>query len=113
LPAATHSRLALTCLTYLQTGCVDDVITDEEDDQDYGIDFASMAYGKAHHMQDQAQHEGQRTRLQYPFFAYASANWDRHVMKASIIGVDTIKLTVAIGQFLSKEQHMWAWLKIQ
>jgi hypothetical protein len=117
LPGSTHCRLALTCLEYLQNGCLDGVSGDDEDDEDddeFGADDDGFdCYELYDPGRSNEGHNVQRVRLQYPFFGYATLNWHRHTAKSHTAGFDQKDLTAALTTFFGNKQRTKAWLKLE
>ncbi|KAJ4361759.1 hypothetical protein N0V83_010699 [Neocucurbitaria cava] len=115
--SSTHARLALACLVYLQAGCLDKIIVTEAEKYDlsnyndrealYEKMSNSSFYGRSGRIVE----EEQRTRLQHPFFAYATANWHVHVFRAAEFPQDDIN--TAIEAFCRNDHRMKAWIKMQ
>jgi hypothetical protein len=110
LPGPTHGRLALACLSYLQAGCLNSVTTSDDGDSK-ALD--SSEEDDYYPRQEKLGHDAQRIRLQYPFFAYATANWQMHITRSSAVGFDQSNINSTLDQFLSNRQHTKAWLKLQ
>ncbi|CAO2653386.1 Nn.00g027970.m01.CDS01 [Neocucurbitaria sp. VM-36] len=116
---STHSRLAFACLVYLQAGCLDKITVAEA--QSYDLSnyedretlhekmSHSSFYGRDSHIVE----EEQRTRLQYPFFAYAIANWHIHVARSYAAAFAQDDINAAIENFCVNDRCMKAWLKLQ
>jgi ankyrin repeat protein len=84
---STHNRLALICLSYLQSGCLDDVRV-------YGYPYCNVIY---------------RQKLPPAFLQYAARNWVVHARKAELAGVDQTEVNTAIEAFLT-EENIEKWL---
>lgn len=110
LPGSTHGRLALACLSYLQAGCLASVTTSGESDSEV---LDSDDEDDYYPPQDQLGHDAQRIRLQYPFFAYATVNWQTHITRSYVAGYDQELVNSSLHQFLDDKQSTKAWLKLQ
>ncbi|KAH8808657.1 ankyrin repeat-containing domain protein [Xylogone sp. PMI_703] len=66
-----HTKLAITCLAYLQSGCLEDERTQQEiDDYSYSDWYR---YGKPN--------RGWRVFEPFPLLVYAAVHWSRHAQK--------------------------------
>ncbi|KAF6814465.1 ankyrin repeat-containing protein [Colletotrichum sojae] len=94
---ATHNRLALACLKYLQSGCLEQMERPE---------ISPMA----------DEYRSPQTLLsQYwlatPFLRYACSNWHVHVRKAASAGFDQQEINDVLDTFLAGETLLrWAYL---
>jgi hypothetical protein len=111
-PGPTHGRLALACLEYLQAGCLDSVKVVSANDTDYQDDVESL-YGRNDHYSHSGGNEAQRIRLQYPFSAYAIADWHIHVARSCAAGFSQDQVNSALDRFFENGQRLKAWLKLQ
>ena len=76
----THSRLAVACVSYLLSGCLDDV----------GV-MVETVHRQAFHLltdprRGKLQPDNEPVRLNHPFLAYGLENWHVHVRKAQTNG---------------------------
>ncbi|KAF1963678.1 ankyrin [Byssothecium circinans] len=113
---STNGRLALACLTYLQSGCLDGIkVTEHPDDLDPEIAHGRLTrYGNFHGRDHKkGWQEKQQLRLKHPFLTYAVSNWHIHVAKSMAAGFPQDDINRAIGQFLNNDHRMKAWLKLQ
>jgi hypothetical protein len=102
----THGRLAIACLSYLQSGCLDDVrISGDSDSQTE--DFSFLFKDKS------GTREEQQIRLRYPFFQYAAANWHIHVARSASASFPQTPLSALVHSFLDNAARREAWLKLQ
>ncbi|KAF6809160.1 ankyrin repeat-containing protein [Colletotrichum plurivorum] len=93
---ATHNRLALACLMYLQSGCLEQVRAEVRPMTDQYI----MRWG-----------ELSEYWLASPFLRYARANWHVHVRKAASAGFDQEEVNNMLETFLAGETlRKWAYL---
>jgi ankyrin repeat protein len=74
LAGPTNKRLAVACLRYLSSGCLDHSGIKEKFDknENYSLEHA----------------EGTKLRLQFPFLDYAVENWHVHARRAEQAGMD-------------------------
>ncbi|KAH8895430.1 ankyrin [Thozetella sp. PMI_491] len=86
---ATHNRLALICLSYLQSECLDKMVPNL-----YSYDYNSTKYVVGSHG------DGDSTP---PFMRYAAANWSVHVRKASAAGADQTEINQVLSKLLMGE----------
>ncbi|KAL1606531.1 hypothetical protein SLS60_003936 [Paraconiothyrium brasiliense] len=104
-PGATHGCLAIACLSYLQSGCLDDVdIPGKEDVEDEDLWFDNVTT---------CLHEEQQIRLRYPFFVYAATNWHIHVARSASAGLPQPEINTVVHNFLDNTARRKAWLKLQ
>ncbi|KAF2676975.1 ankyrin [Lentithecium fluviatile CBS 122367] len=112
---ATHGRLALACLTYLQTGCLDLVKvpagTNEGDSELHAWGYDD--YGGPSHDYCMTEKERQHLRLKYPFLGYAAANWHIHLTRSAEASYSQAKINAVLDRFFGNTQLTKAWLKIQ
>lgn len=114
--AAAHGRLALTCIEYLQAGCLDGVQTSNEDGETCDTDASKLLertreldhYTRGSSLAD----EEQRLRLQHPFYAYAAAHWHVHVIKSCAAGLEQRQINLALHRFFTHDRRTKAWLKL-
>jgi ankyrin repeat protein len=105
----THERLALSCLEYLQAGCLDQIKLRKTNDDDSDEETEGWRPGKPVELAK----EKFSMRLKYPFLAYAAANWHLHVLRSAAAGSDQTKINAALDGFLKSRHRMGAWLKLQ
>ncbi|KAF2002210.1 ankyrin [Amniculicola lignicola CBS 123094] len=110
-PGSTHERLALACLSYLRSGCFDEVqvhvaqeaggnhwdLYDNDDDVNVGPEGPDMT----------------ELRLKYPFIEYAISNWHTHVVRSTAAGQDQADVVLTINNFFEDTHQMNAFLKLQ
>ncbi|KAK4465124.1 ankyrin-2 [Cladorrhinum samala] len=97
-PGQTHERLALSCLKYLRSGCLD----------------ASMEEGDdwtARDREDERRKEYIARRLEFPFFEYAVKEWSSHCEKSFREGRESEDLMSALKDFLTPGVLFDAWLR--
>uniref|UniRef100_A0A8H7NB50 NACHT domain-containing protein n=1 Tax=Bionectria ochroleuca TaxID=29856 RepID=A0A8H7NB50_BIOOC len=91
---STHTQLALACLHYLQSGCLDS--------QNAGDDGSS----------DESTQRMQ-SRLKHPFLEYAAQNWYHHARQSDNAGHSQTEINVQIHNFLSLEGKIRNWLPMR
>jgi len=92
-PGPTHCRLALVCLAYLLSGCMDNVDLKEQ-----GHSWQSSGvYNSVH--------------LMYPFLQYASRNWHIHARKSTLSGYEPSEMNALTAELLTGgRMQKWAAL---
>jgi ankyrin repeat protein len=97
-PVTTHNTMALACLKYLTSGCMDHwKVPPESEDEGYDPYHYSRA--------PQSQ---QAIRMRYPFLEYSSNNWHVHASKLENIGVPLLE---ALDSFMiPKDKPFFSWL---
>ncbi|KAK7189881.1 hypothetical protein DPSP01_008409 [Paraphaeosphaeria sporulosa] len=101
----TNGRLAIACLTYLQSGCLDSVKVSK--DRDVQTKSYSFFHTKS------VTEEEKRIRLRYPFFVYAATNWYNHVSRCALAHFPQASMNTLIHSFLDNAARRKAWLKLQ
>ncbi|KAF4979184.1 hypothetical protein FZEAL_4557 [Fusarium zealandicum] len=96
----THAQLALACLRYLQSGCLDDIKIKEGYDVDY-----SMANKRKSGIDIQL-------RLKHPFFEYSS-KWHYHAKRSDAAGHDQTEVNAEIGRMLGHDRNFKAVLEVE
>jgi hypothetical protein len=114
---STHGRLALACLAYLQSGCLDQIsVPDNERGgsvEESNFDYQHYDnYGRPSGRYIMSLKEKQYLRLKYPFLAYAAANWHVHIVRSAAAGYPQDEVHISLDQFLGNVQRMKAWLKL-
>ncbi|KAJ6035731.1 hypothetical protein N7540_000010 [Penicillium herquei] len=94
----TNHRLAIACLDYLTSGCLDKLEIKKRTKDD---EFFQPKKG---------QQSG--IRLQFPFIEYAAANWYIHTRRAALAGIDLSSFYLVLDKFVSDRQRFIAWLDI-
>jgi ankyrin repeat protein len=94
----TNQRLAIACMDYLMSGCLDNYEIKKRSKTD------ELLQSK------KAQQSG--TRLQFPFLEYAAANWHIHARHAAIAGADMSSFYKTLDDFVANDQRFIAWLDI-
>lgn len=115
-PRATHGRLAMACIEYLQAGCFDSISTTDNDDESSDTDASDLfertwnddLYGRDSDLVD----EEQRIRLHHPFYSYAAAHWHVHVSKSCAANFPQDPINSALLRFFADKQRAKVWLKL-
>jgi ankyrin repeat protein len=94
----TNQRLAIACMDYLTSGCLDKVEIKQRFNKD---EFFHPKKG---------QQSG--TRVQFPFLEYAAANWHIHARRAALAGVDMSSFYMTLDDFVANTQRFVAWLDL-
>ncbi|KAI1311251.1 ankyrin repeat-containing domain protein [Xylaria venustula] len=105
-PGPTHNTLALTCLSYLEYGCMPHVQLQN--------DGTEELYISSRHYKDLPGEV--QLRLEYPFFEYAASNWYIHITKSMLAGYHQEEVNKALQKFFSSEERLndllslsWPW----
>ncbi|KAM3513127.1 hypothetical protein MY11210_003239 [Beauveria gryllotalpidicola] len=94
---ATHEKLALTCLRYLQSGSL-----------------SSFPPTLLDHDSPQLLSDTKIALWQkYPFLKYATGNWFKHAISACSASSDDTKLLPEIRQFLENDYFRSSWCRLQ
>ncbi|KAJ5216249.1 ankyrin 2-3/unc44 [Penicillium cinerascens] len=93
-PGPTNKCLAIACLDYLKSGCLDDYTI-----KDRNRDCVLWSP----RTDDQIE-----TLLQYPFLEYAAVNWSVHSRRAALAGADMLPFYDFIDAFFANEQQFRA-----
>ncbi|OAL50220.1 ankyrin [Pyrenochaeta sp. DS3sAY3a] len=93
-PGPTHMQLALICLSYLQSGCLEGVEPNPEPKQG---PFSSRYTEKE--------------PLLAPFTRYAALNWHLHAKKSSVLGVDQTEMNMMLDKFTA-HAHFQRWAQV-
>ncbi|KZN88182.1 Ankyrin-3 [Penicillium chrysogenum] len=94
----TNHRLAVACLDYLMSGCLEsiDVKKRKKDDEYFNPKKAQQS----------------KIRLKFPFLEYAANNWYIHTRRAALTGMDLSSLYSVIDEFFGNKKLFIAWLDI-
>ncbi|QKX59623.1 uncharacterized protein TRUGW13939_06760 [Talaromyces rugulosus] len=96
--APTNKRLAVACLDYLRSGCLDNL---EIKKRDSTSEFFRPKKSRQ-----------SKVRLQFPFLEYAAENWYIHSNRAIQDGADMKFLYNILNTFFADKQRLLAWLDI-
>jgi hypothetical protein len=96
-PVTTHTAMALACVKYLTSGCMDDwKASPESDSEDDDAYYSPL------------QQSQQSIRMRHPFLDYAMHNWYVHASKLENIDVPLLE---ALDSFMNpKNQAFFSWL---
>ncbi|KAJ5369177.1 uncharacterized protein N7496_008937 [Penicillium cataractarum] len=94
----TNHRLAIACLDYLTSGCLDK------------LEIKKRTKSEEFFQPKKAQQSG--IRLQFPFLEYAAANWYIHTRRAALAGIDLSSFYLVLDEFVANKQRFIAWLDI-
>ncbi|KAJ5366647.1 hypothetical protein N7541_000588 [Penicillium brevicompactum] len=94
----TNHRLAIACLDYLMSGCLENLEVKKRNKYD---DF--------YHPKKAAHSE---LRLRFPFLEYAATNWYIHTRRAELAGVDLSSFFSVLDEFVANKNGFVAWLDI-
>ena len=93
---STHTRLAIMCLLYLQSGCLEPISVEDSEESRLYRQLAKVNRDR---------------RLLAPFAKYAARNWYIHARKASLCGADQSKLHEILDNFtVHSDFRKWAIL---
>jgi ankyrin repeat protein len=93
----THAGLALACLSYLNSGCLDSQEVDKSK-----IGQGIWKYRRL----------DQKLRLECPFAEYAAFNWHIHLSKAGLMTTSQLKLNKLLDEFLQGKRFL-VWLALE
>lgn len=94
----TNHRLAIACIDYLTSGCLDK------------LEIKKRSKSDEFFQPKKAQQSG--IRLQFPFLEYAAANWYIHTRRAALAGMDLSSFYLELDKFVANKQRFIAWLDI-
>lgn len=94
----TNQRLAIACLDYLASGCLEtlDIKKRTKEDEFFQPKKAQQS----------------EIRLQFPFLEYAATNWYIHTRRAALAGMDLSSLYLVLDSFVANKRRFIAWLDI-
>ncbi|OQE15475.1 hypothetical protein PENSTE_c028G00702 [Penicillium steckii] len=93
----TNQRLAIACLNYLDSGCLDD-----EAELQKGYDSEDRFYMFSNQTRSEM-------RLKFPFLEYAATNWHTHAGRASDVGLDMSTFHQRVDKIFSENSRIKAW----
>lgn len=94
----TNKRLAVACMDYLASGCLDKIEVKKRSDEE------ELFSPKKWQQSD--------TRLQFPFLEYAATNWYIHTCRAVSDGEDMSSFYSLLDDFFASKHRLLAWLDI-
>ncbi|CAI7632375.1 unnamed protein product [Penicillium pancosmium] len=95
-PGPTHQRLAIACLNYLESGCLDEKIK------------PPVSSTPVHYLL-KPPNSLREKRLQYPFLEYAAKNWYTHAGRAARAGSDMSSIYKTLDEFFAEVSNIKAW----
>jgi hypothetical protein len=113
-PGPTHSKLALACLCYLQSGCLNsvDAVVKQRRWARAWTYRSPWNPGDDDYYSNSIPEPDVQLRLQHPFLEYAVGYWHHHVHRSETAGHDQTELNAEIGKFLGDDEAMKAWLQL-
>ncbi|KAK4206451.1 ankyrin-2, partial [Rhypophila decipiens] len=97
----THECLAISCLRYLNSGCLDGLEVENQRER-----------VQADRNRKEIRHKARR--LEYPALAYAADNWHVHVLRSEETATNlSATLFSHLEEFFSPGQRLDAWLDIK
>ncbi|CAG8928949.1 unnamed protein product [Penicillium salamii] len=94
----TNHRLAVACLDYLMSGCLESIDVKKRNKRD-------EYYNPKKTQQSEV-------RLKFPFLEYAASNWYIHTRRAALTGINLSSLYSVIDNFFGSKKQFIAWLDI-
>lgn len=112
LAGSTHAELALTCLRYLQAGCLNRanfrVETNDGDRRERGLrEWPYITLGGP------SSEIVVQLKLDYPFYDYAASNWKYHIVSSEAAGHDQTGVNAALAEFLGDKKNIEVWLQVK
>jgi hypothetical protein len=96
----THAQLALSCLAYLQSDCLD------------LWEIKKWPKKDKYDPTPRTNPQMSDLRLKYPFIDYATTNWHIHAHRADLAGFGSTEVYKALDKFLKHRNCVKAWLDI-
>ncbi|KAJ5096668.1 hypothetical protein N7456_007389 [Penicillium angulare] len=97
-PGPTNLHLAIECLHYMRSGCLDDIIPGE------------LILTRRLGVRDPKEKKIEELRLQFPFLEYATKNWYKHARLAEASDENVEVLHQALDVFFAETHRYNAWL---
>ncbi|KAJ5198176.1 uncharacterized protein N7498_007293 [Penicillium cinerascens] len=94
----TNQRLAIACLDYLASGCLETLDIKKRSKED---EFFRPKKAKE-----------SKIRLQFPFLEYAATNWYIHTRRAALADMDLSSFYLVLDSFVASKRRFIAWLDI-
>ncbi|OJJ78555.1 uncharacterized protein ASPGLDRAFT_182453 [Aspergillus glaucus CBS 516.65] len=94
---STNQCLAVACLNYLRSGCLDNQRVKRSDNDEF-------YYPK--------KAEQSELRLQFPFLGYAANNWYKHTRRAASAGANMSHVYDLLDTFFAEKHRYNVWLDI-
>lgn len=95
---STNQCLAIACLNYLRSGCLDNQRIKKRSDDD-GFFHPKKA-------------EQSELKLQFPFLEYAAKNWYKHTRRAASAGANVSHVYDLLDTFVAEKHRYNVWLEI-
>ena len=114
-PGPTHAQLALACLRYLQSGCLDDVNAIHKQRNGPSDWYYRTSWSTGEAIASQGGHVPEpyvQMRLQHPFVEYAVCYWHHHVRKSEAAGHNQVQLDSEIRKFLGDSRAVEPWIRL-
>ncbi|KAJ5145345.1 hypothetical protein N7448_002737 [Penicillium atrosanguineum] len=94
----TNQRLAIACLDYLTSGCLEklEIKKRKKNDEFFRPKKAQQS----------------EIRLQFPFLEYAATNWYIHTRRAALADMNLSSFYLVLDSFVANKQRFIAWLDI-
>lgn len=96
---ATHNCLALICLKYLQSGCLDRILLVKERGQYGGVQPGWVTRVS--------------NELPSPFVRYAASNWHVHARKAALSEIDQTEVNEQLDKFFGVPENLERWALLE
>ena len=103
-----HADIALACVRYLQSGCLEQVGTGHGGYLN-PCGHATIPYGAW----DTICANEVQLRLRYPFFEYAMSNWHFHIVTSEAAGYDQGETNARLREFLGRGDLVKAWVRFR
>ncbi|CAG8372237.1 unnamed protein product [Penicillium salamii] len=94
----TNHRLAVACLDYLMSGCLENIDVKKRSKHDEYFNPKKTQQSEI--------------RLKFPFLEYAANNWYIHTRRAALTGMGLSSLYSVIDSFFGSKKQFIAWLDI-
>lgn len=96
----TNQRLAVACLDYLISGCLDK------------LEIKKVVHRSINYDLQKKQEKSRNIQLMFPFLEYAAHNWHVHTSRAVQAGVDTSMYHDALDTFFANDKRLRTWLYV-
>ncbi|PKS04904.1 hypothetical protein jhhlp_008269 [Lomentospora prolificans] len=106
----THAQLAIACLRYLQSGCLDPADSEAPDDNGIAA-LGSKSYRRYAIPEGEVSIEEAQLRLRYPFFNYAASDWHHHINNSEAEGHDQTETNKELSKFFGNQDLIRSWVK--
>ncbi|KAL7911691.1 putative ankyrin repeat protein [Trichoderma velutinum] len=109
----THAQLALQCILYLKSGCLDSIVLDTDEEIEEMPHSQYERGGGFRKFKNRVKDAEIESRLRYPFFEYAASNWYRHIAKSEAAGQDQTEINAKLDELFGLGNNIRAWLKMR